>query len=86
MYICAQVNNAVSVFIHSCNMHKTLEVPHVLLYHIASGFISIGANFPKWSALSYSRNYPDLEIHDPNNPKTYMSDISHKAYTCTQAF
>ena len=27
---------------------------------------SIGANFPKW-CIDFSRNFPDSEIHDPNN-------------------
>ena len=50
-----------------------------------NGFISLGANFPEWSALSFSRNFPDLEIHDPNNQKTQVSYISesHKVYVCT---
>ena len=30
-----------------------------------SGFISLGANFPEWSVLSLSRNFPDLEIDGP---------------------
>ena len=34
-----------------------------------SRFISLGANFPEWSVLSFSRNFPDLEIHYPNNRK-----------------
>ena len=48
-----------------------------------SGFISLGANFPEWWALSFSRNFPSLKIHGPNNRKTHVSDISHKVYTCT---
>ena len=32
-----------------------------------SEFISLGAKFPEWSVLSFSRNFPDLKIHDPNN-------------------
>ena len=48
-----------------------------------SGFISLGANFPEWWALSFSRNFPNLKFHDPNNLKTHVSDISHKVYTCT---
>ena len=36
---------------------------------VCSRFISLGTNFPKWSALSFSRNFPNLEIHDPNNQK-----------------
>ena len=53
-----------------------------LLY---SGFISLGANFPEWSSLSFSRNFPDIEIYDLNNQKTHMSDISEsrKVYACT---
>ena len=30
----------------------------------------------KWSVLSFSKNFPDLEIHDPNNRKTHVSEIS----------
>ena len=45
-----------------------------------SGFISLGANFSKWSVFSFSRNFPDLEIH---NQKTHVSEISHKACACT---
>ena len=43
-----------------------------------SGFISLGANFPEWSVLSFSRNFPDLEIHDPNNQKIHVSEIHTK--------
>ena len=45
-----------------------------------SRFISLGANFSEWSVLKFSRNFLDLEIHDPYNRKTHMSEISHKAY------
>ena len=37
---------------------------------------SLGANFPKWLTLTFSRNFPDLEIHDLNNWKTQVNDIS----------
>ena len=36
-------------------------------------FISLGANFPKWWALSFSRNFPNLKIHDPKNRKTHVT-------------
>ena len=48
-----------------------------------SELISLCANFPEWSVLSFSRNSHDLEIHDPNNQKIHMSEISHKVYACT---
>ena len=55
---------------------------HVLLY---SGFISLGVNFPERSALSFSRKFLDLEIHEPNIQKTHVSDTLHKVYACTRA-
>ena len=61
----------------------TIAIPHPE-YHIA-GLFPYGANFPERSALSFGRNFPNLEIHDPNNQKTHVSDISHKVYTCTCA-
>ena len=60
-------------------MHATVMViPY-------SGFISLGANFLEWSVFSFSRNFPDLEIHNPNNRKTHMSEISHEVYARTLA-
>ena len=56
---------------------------HMRVQLLYSGFISLGANFPKWSVLSFSRNFPNLEIHDPNNRKTHVSEILHKVYACT---
>ena len=58
----------------------TLCLPCNLPY---SGFISLSPSFPKWSVLSFSRNFPDLGIHDPVNQKTHTSEISHKVYVCT---
>ena len=49
-------------------------------YYLYGGFIPLGSNIPEWSVLSFSRNFPDLEIHDPNNRKTHVSEISHKVY------
>ena len=46
--------------------------------------IYLGANFPEWSALSFNRNFPDLEIHNSNNQKTHVSNISHKVCMCAQ--
>ena len=37
---------------------------------------SLGTNFPIWLTLTFSRNFPDLEIHDLNNWKTQVNDIS----------
>ena len=48
-----------------------------------SGFISLGTNFPERSVLSFSRNFPDLEIYDPRYQNTHMSEISHKVYGYT---
>ena len=40
------------------------------IYHIPySGLFYLGGNLPKWWAFSFSRNFPNLEIHDPNNQK-----------------
>ena len=36
-------------------------------YHITCYFPYVGANFPKWWTLSFSKNLPDLEFHNPNN-------------------
>ena len=49
------------------------------LYHhiLYNGLFSLGANFH----LTFSRNFPDLEIHGPNKQKTHVSNISHKVYT-----
>ena len=43
---------------------------------------SLGANFPEWWTLSFSRNFPDLEIHKPTNKKSHMSNILYKVYIC----
>ena len=74
------------IFILANLLSKAANMPmffyqSFVLYHIASGFISLGADFPEWSVLSFSRNFP-CEIYDPNNWKTHMSEISHKLYTC----
>ena len=50
-----------------------------LLYN---GLFCLGANFPEWWALNFSRNFPDLEIHDRNYQKYQMRNISPKAYMC----
>ena len=34
-----------------------------------NGLFSLGANFPEWWTFSFSRNFPDLEIHDTDNEK-----------------
>ena len=47
------------------------------------GVISQGANFLERSVLSFSRNFPDLEIHDLNNWKTHVSEILQEDYACT---
>ena len=40
-----------------------------------NGLFSLGANFPEWWTFNFSRNFPDLEIHDPDNLK-----ISHERH------
>ena len=50
------------------------------MYCIAGLFPYIGANFPEWSVLSFSRNFPDLEIHDPNNWKAHVNEISQSLH------
>ena len=57
--------------------------PHWNIELQYSGFVSIGAVFPEWSIISFSRNFPDLEIHDPSNRNTHVSGISYKVYACT---
>ena len=37
------------------------------VYCIAGLFPYVGANFPEWSAFSFSRNFLNLEIHDTKN-------------------
>ena len=49
-------------------MHQFCSIAQVVILP-SSEFISLGANFPDWSVLSFSRNFSDLEIHDPNNLK-----------------
>ena len=48
----------------------------ITLYCIAGLFPYVQI-FPNghWSVHSFSRNFPDLEIHDPNNQKTHVSEI-----------
>ena len=58
---------------HGCHVHDNNAFCLILPY---SGYISLGANFPEWSVLSFSRNFPNSEIHHPNNQKTHMSKIS----------
>ena len=43
------------------SMHTYMDI---IIY---SRLFFLGANFPKWWTFSFSRNFPDLEIHDPNN-------------------
>ena len=54
-------------------MHKNV----CMQFRIASGFISLGANFP---TLSFSRNLPNLEIHDPNIQEAHVSDTLHSLH------
>ena len=65
----------------------SIEICYISLLNVVRlsyrGFISLGANFPEWSVLSFSRSFPDLEIHDPNNRKTHVIETSHKVYACT---
>ena len=63
---------------HGCHTEKHIEHSYMewdgincILY---SGFISLGTNYPKWWTLSFSRNFPDLEIHNSSIWKTCMSD------------
>ena len=42
---------------------------------IAKRLFSLGANFPEWWTLSFSRNFPNLEIHKLTTEIPYMSDI-----------
>ena len=52
---------------------------YVYTYHAYSGFIYLGANFPEWSVHSFSRSFPNLEIHDSNwQSKTHVSEIYTK--------
>ena len=69
-----------TLYITMYRLFDTLSLYELLLPY--SGFISLGANFLKWSILSFSRKFPDLEIHDPTI-KTHVSEISHKVYMCT---
>ena len=46
-----------------------LKIPYI-------EFNFLSANFPEWSVLSFSRNLPDLEIHDPKFSK--QSKNSHE--------
>ena len=64
-------------------MIKGILASMMLAFPSVCSALPLGANFPEWSALSFSRNLPDLEIHDPNNHKTHMSNTSQKVYVCT---
>ena len=65
-------------------MYETLETLYLYLNAVTMQYRKAGL-FPrrKWSVLSFSRNFPDLKIQDPDNQKTHMSEISHKVYGCT---
>ena len=39
--------------------------------------------FPEWLVLNFSRNFPNLKTHNPNNQKTHVNEISHKVYEST---
>ena len=43
-----------------------VSVIRIATYRIA-GYLPLGANFPKSWTCSFSRNFPDLEIRNPNN-------------------
>ena len=67
--------------VESYHLAEQLTLQSNSLCILYSGFISLGANFPEWSVLSFSRNFPDLEIHNPNNRKSHVSEpISHTKF------
>ena len=43
----------------------TVELPVTSYASLCNGLFSLGANFLKWWTLSFSRDFPDLEIHEP---------------------
>ena len=55
-----------NIYIFTVTKNKNKST--VTEYRIA--FISLDANYSEWSVLSFSRNFFNLEIHDPNNRKT----------------
>ena len=45
-----------------------------------NGLLSLGTNFPEWSTLGLSINFPNLEIHYPTTEKSHVSNISYKVH------
>ena len=85
---CARKNNIVKGYVK----HATSRVSQYVdeeqatirswsthISHIAlpcSRLFSLGANFPKWCILSFTKNFPHLEIHDPNTEELTWATFS----------
>ena len=80
-YIYTYIHTYIHMYIVCTYVCMYVCMYYIHTYILYSGFISLGANFHEWSALSFSRNFPDLEIYDLNNRKltwvTFHTKFTH---------
>ena len=85
--------NATHIYVFTCHVTWTTWPNSRIMIHKASyaayfrcwlilysRFISLGVNFPEQSVLSFSRNFPNLEIHDPNQGHRKQNSTSTTNY------